>query len=287
MTAYPGRRRIPPSIPAAPGVLARAIDMLVQVEALPAHAAGALRFETRGIVLVQSRCVCWAAAPGMQQRLTELLCLEANPPLERDFFVDLFRRCKDRGTSLADGLLATGRVSPGGLWAALFSHTAEAIAHLAQSGARPDDFVPHARARYDARFMFSTGQILARLGARRAPELAASAQDVLDATLVPETSGWAFTRDGGTGVPVLVAVSGAPPLAVTEILEASLWASGVFDVTGVFESDVRIASAVWSDARCVIAWRSPDTYFAALCRSRAGAARLLVRLERALVPEVP
>jgi hypothetical protein len=237
------------------------------------------------MVLVHSRRVCWAAASGMQQRVTELLRFERDPPLERDFFLELYRRCRDRGAPLAEALLATGHVSPAGLRAALFSHTAEAIAQLADSGARPDDFVPHARARYDARFVFSSGQILAGLGARRDRELAIAAQRTLETTLVPETAGWAFTRDGGVGLPVLVAVSGAPPVSVAEMLEACVWACGVFDVTGVVESDVRVASGVWSDARSIIAWRTPSAHFAALCRSRVGAARLLSRLEAEVVPD--
>jgi hypothetical protein len=277
-------RSIPPSIPVEAGLLGCALDLLGRVESLPPGAVGSLRFGTQGIVLVEARSVCWAAAPGMPQRFTKLLSRQHDPPLSREFFQDLVRQCKEGQAPFVDALLAMGTLSPLALRAAMFRHVTEAVAHLAQHGARFEAFVPHAG--YGARFAFSTAEILASLGARTNPGLAASAERDLEETLVAETSGWAFLRDTGMGSPVVIAARGEPPLVSREMLEISAWTSSVFDVTGIFDDDVRIASASWPDDRYVVAWRTGHAFFAARCENRAGAARLVSSLERRLLPPV-
>jgi len=276
-----GTYAIPPSIPVGPGVLGRALALLDRVETLPADAVGALRFGDRGSVLVESRLVCWAVASDMQHRLTELLRHQQDPPLDRAHFVELYRQCKDDNAPLVEALLSRGGVSASGLRAALFRHTAEAIAHLAMSDASYEGFVPHAP--YRARFLFSTNEILACLGARGDPALALAAQRTLEDTLVPDTSGWAFVRDGSRGAPVVVAVKNAA-LRGEEMIEICAWVSSLFDVTQVFDDAVRIASASWPGGRYVVAWRERETYFAAASANRAGAARLVAAVDERLMP---
>ncbi len=273
---------VPPSIPVEAGVLSRALEVFERVDTLPADAIGALRFGSEGLVLVESRAVCWAAAPGMRPRLTQLLRHEHNPPLSREQLREVYRQCRDGQVPLADALLALPGLSPNALRSALFRHTAEAIAHLASSAARYEGFVP--KPRYRARFAFSTAEILAYLGARCDPGLARQADAILEENLVPETSGWAFLRDVGMGAPVVVAARGTPPLPGAEMLELSLWATSLFDVTAVFDDDVRVASASFRGGRYVVAWRSEGTYFAVVCANRAGAARLVAGLEQRLIP---
>ncbi|HEY3494960.1 MAG TPA: hypothetical protein VGK73_09750 [Polyangiaceae bacterium] len=275
------RASIPPSIPVEAGILSRALEVLERVETLPADAVGALRFGPEGLLLVESRAVCWAAAPGMRHRLTQLLRYEHDPPLSKEHLREVYRQCKDGQLPLVDGLLSTGKLLPNALRSALFRHTTEAIAHLASSGVRYEGFVPQPR--YRARFPFSTAEILAYLGARCDPQLATDAAAVLEANLVPETSGWAFLRDAGMGAPVVVAARGSPPLPGAEMLEISSWAASLFDVTGVFDDGVRIASAGFRDGLYVVAWRAGETYFAAVCTNRAGAARLVAGLDRKLM----
>jgi hypothetical protein len=274
--------RIPPSIPVEPGLLARALELLARVEALPGSSVGALRFGGKGIVLVESGRVCWAAAAGMPQRFSQILRHQHEPPLPREYLQDLLRQAKDGQAPLVQALLATGEISPEGLRAAMFRHVAEAIAHLALFGARWEDFVPHAG--YRARFSFSTAEILASIGGRTNPALAGAATTLLEGTLVPETTGWAFLRDAGMGGPVIIAARGEPPLRGEEMLDVSVWAASLFDVTGIFDGAVRIASASWPGDRYVVAWRTGGTYFAARCLNRAGAARLVAGLERQLLP---
>lgn len=274
--------RIPPSIPVEPGILGRALEVLARVEGMPASAVGALRFGGQGIVLVESGRICWAAAAGMPQRFTQILRHQHEPPLPREYFQDLLRQAKDGQAPLVQALLSSGEISAEGLRAAMFRHVVEAIAHLALFGARWEDFTPHPG--YKARFTFSTAEILASIGARTNPVLAATAGALLESTLVPETTGWAFLRDAGMGAPVVIAARGKPPLRGEEMLDVSAWAAGLFDVTGIFDGDVRIASASWPDDRYVVAWRTAQAYFAARCVNRAGAARLVASLERQLLP---
>src|SRR5690242_18651435 len=102
---------IPPSIPVSAGALTRAVDLLARVDSLPADAAGALRFERGGLVLVEAQGVCWAAASGMHPRFTQVLRRQHDPPLPRKFLLELYRRCKDDQASLVEALLASGSVS--------------------------------------------------------------------------------------------------------------------------------------------------------------------------------
>lgn len=279
----PRTHSIPPSIPVGSGLFVRALEIVGRLEALPAHAVGALRFGQHGVVLVESRAVSWAEAAGMQQRFAQIIRHQRSPPLERTYLQDLYRQCKDDQTPFVEALLASGAASPEGLRVALFRHVAEAIAHLALRGARCEGFTPNAR--FQARFSFSPSEILAGLGARNDPALAVVAEGHLAATLVPETSGWAFLRDAGQGGPVVIAVAGGPALRGAEMFELSVWAAGLFDVTTVFDDDVRVASASFEDGRNIVAWRRGDVYYAAACANRAGSARLVAALDAKLVSE--
>jgi hypothetical protein len=250
-------------------VLSRALSLFERVEALPARAAGALRFGAEGFLLVESRSVCFAAAAGMRQRFTTLLRDFHDPPLERAYLEEIYRRCKDHQSALVDALLSTGRVSKEGLRAALFQHTVEAIAHIALSGAGYEGFIPYAR--NEARFVFSTAELLERLGAQRDPAGAAAARTELEAVLVPDTTGWAFVREAGTGTPMIVALGGASPPPSSEIVD-------------MFDDDVRLAAASFHGAH-VVAWRTNVACFVARCENRAGMARLVAVLDRRISSE--
>lgn len=262
-------RRIPLSIFPGPDILSGALSLLSNVDTLP-NGSGALQCRN-GIVLVESRQICWAAAAGMLPRFGELV--------NHAHIEVLYRQNREGGIRFTDALLATGRVSESELRAALFSHTVEALAHLAGHPADGFEFVPHARGRYDAQFAFSPLEILACIGARTDRELARIAQARLDETLVPDTAGWAFVRSSGMSLPVIVAVGGKGAFSIARAHEISRWATGLFDVTTVFDPDVRIATGSWPDSRAVVAWREARLHYAVLCSNRAGAARLVARLD--------
>lgn len=276
MTALPDR--IPASIPAEPGVIGATAALLAHIEELPRHATGALRFGHEGLVLLESRQVCWAVAAGMSERLTELLAQQRNPPIERARIEECLRECRERGVPVGEALLAAGHVTERGLRTALFRQSTEAIAHIARTGTRSDAFVPHERARYDARFVFPTAEILAFLGARRHLALAAAARSELLGALGPDTAGLAFVRDEGESQPTVVSVIGAASLRVVDILDVCGWAAGVFDVATALDPELEISLSTWDGGVAVVSWRHGEAQLVALCPTRAASATLVARL---------
>ncbi|MET0594505.1 MAG: hypothetical protein ABW133_17525 [Polyangiaceae bacterium] len=273
----------PASIPAEPGLLIGAMRLMARVEDLSEDATGALHIGQHGVILLESRRICWAAAHGMEPRFAEILKRELEARNISGGHIDaLWRQCRDDGARFTDTLLSAGVVSEAALRAAFFSHTVEAIAHLARWSANSEHFVPHVRGRYDARFTFAPSEIAASLGARINREVAEAALRNLQDVLVTDTSGCAFVRDVGTSMPVVIAVAGAPALCIGDMLALCGWASGLFDITGVFDSDVRIASGTWSGFGCVVAWRLKDMQCAALSKNRAGATRIVAKLDSLL-----
>jgi hypothetical protein len=260
-----------------------AADLLASVESLPPDAVGLLQYGKSGTVLVESRAVCWAFASGMRRRLSTLLRQQRSPPLEASYIEALIEDCRRTSRPLGEVLLASGDISQEGLRAALFSHVVEAVARIAQSGADCVGFTPHDRASYDPRFTFSTAEVLAALGARRDRAQAAAAKRGLRTTLVPGSRGLAFVREE-IG-PVAIAVEGTPALRVPEILDMCGWASSLFDLTTVFDDDVRIATG-GGGSNAVVTWKAGDTQFVAVCENRAASALLIARIDEALVTNV-
>jgi hypothetical protein len=271
---------IPPSIPAEAGILSAAIQLLAHVESLPPAATGVVAFGQEGLILVEGRNICWAVASGMKRRLSKLLRQQRSPPLELGYVEEVLRACQATGRPLGEALLADGQISEEGLRAALFSHITEAVARIAQSGARPGAFGPHAGAGYDPRFVFSTGEVLAALGARRNRALAAAARRHLRSAMLAGARGVAFVRED-IG-PVTVAVEGRPQLKLPEILELCAWACSLFDVAAVVDPGVRIATSGSSDANAVVAWRKSEVHYVIVCPNRATAALVTARVGASL-----
>jgi hypothetical protein len=273
--------RGPVSMPAYSGLIDGAARILTQVDDLDENATGALRFDGTGIVFVEARSVCWAIAVGMERRLTDLLCQQRSPPIESSALEELVKGCRAKGTPVGEALVASGQVSEAGLRSALARQTAEAIVRIAQSGARCHGFEEHTRSGYDARFVFPTSEILARIGANRQRALAAAARQRLADVLVPDTSGVAFVHDDCERIPVLVAAMGAAPQRVDDLLDVCRWVVRLFDAAAPFDPATHIAAASWRGSGLVV-WRSQQITFAALCTTRASSTVLLSRLSAAL-----
>ena len=272
------RLTLPPSIPATIGALDAVAIVLNHVDELAPDATGALQFGASGTILVQLGHVGWAVAPPMEQRLTQLLRLQHSPPLDARAIEDVLAECRRQGVSLGEGLLSSGVVSEEGLRTALFRHSTEAITHIAEAGALCDGFVRHAGAGYDPRFVFSTAEILASLGALRNRALAAAASRHLREVLVADARGLAFICEP-TG-PVLCCVQARPAVRVSEILDLSAWASGLFDVAQAFDSGVQIAVGSSGPNDAVVCWRTIDALYAAVCANHATSALTMSRLDR-------
>jgi hypothetical protein len=264
-------------------LLSSTVRLLQHVEALPSGATGALTFGEDGVILVEKKRVCWAVAGDMKQRLTDILCDQQEPPIERAQLEQIFIRCKQDGTPLGETLVACGLVTEPELRAALLRHTCEAVIRLAQSRAvTPTNFARHLKESYDPRFVFTTAELLASLAGKRRNQLASEASRRLASSTLPDTSGFAFTRDLRAGRPVIVAVAKGCELAVSAALDIATWATGAFDLAGFVDRDVQIVAGTWCERITLVAWREAELSYAAVCTTRAASALLLSQLaERA------
>lgn len=260
-------------------LLSSTLRLLHHVETLPSGSTGALAFGEDGVILVEKKRVCWAIASDMRQRLTDLLCEQHEPPLERGVVEQVFKRCKRDGTPMGEALVAGGLVSEADLRAALLRHTCEAIVRLAQGRAlTPTQFTRHEKGGYDPRFVFTTAELLASLSGRRRRELADEARKQLSSVLVPDVSGFAYLREALARQAVIIAVAKGCELAVSATLELARWAMRSFDVACQVDADTRVVAATWSERITLIAWRESEIGYVAVCPTRAASALLLSQL---------
>ncbi|HKO46189.1 MAG TPA: hypothetical protein VJV79_00610 [Polyangiaceae bacterium] len=279
MSAPRASSRVLPSIPASPGLISSVLRLLAVIDKLPRGATGVLKFADHGVILLESRKICWAVARPMRLRLTDILRNQSTPPLPREAVEQIFRRCKVDGRPIGEALVESGLVSEAGLRAALFKHNGEAIAHLANSGIVPEAFVSHTRTGYDPKFSFSPCEVLAMLGSLDDPARALAAQSELCNTLVPDSFGAAFVRSNSASGALVMAVDRACDLPVCDLVEVCNWTAGLFDVVHTFDPGAALARATWGGRLALVAWRSSEVAYVGLCASRAAAARLVSRLE--------
>jgi len=271
--------RVLPSIPASPGLIASVLRLLAFVDDLPRGSTGMLKFGEMGLILLESRKICWAVSRSMRLRLTDILRNQSTPPLPREAVEEIYRRCKGDGKPIGEALVMSGLVTEAGLRVALFKYNGEAIAHLAGSGMAPETFVSHTRTGYDPKFSFSPCEVLAMLGSLDDPARALAAQIELANTLVPDSFGAAFVRSDAAAGALVIAVDRACDLPVVDLVEVCNWTAGLFDVAHTFDPEASLARATWGGQLALVAWRSKDVVYVGLCASRAAAARLLSRLE--------
>jgi len=270
------------SIPASPGLVASVQRLLSYIDDLPIGATGALHFGDQGVILLESRKICWAVARSMRIRLTDILRNQSTPPLPRERVEQIYRRCKESGTPIGEALVASGLATEAGLRAALFKHNGEAIVALAQSGMGPDRFVDHVKTGYDPKFSFTSCEVLAMLGSFDDMARAAAAQLELGGMLVQDSVGAAFARNSSASGALVIAVSAGCNFATADLIGVCNWVSSLFDIARTFDPEVFVARANWGGSVGLVTWRLKDVGYLGLCSSRAAAARLLSRLsERA------
>ena len=139
-----------------------------RLAALPRSGTGVLLFgdvETPiGRILFEKGRVCWASAHNMRKRLTDLLCHQHDPPLDRERVEQAYAECVRSRKIFGEHLLECGVVSEHGLRRALRQHIAESMALLSDP-AIPARWIGQEQRSYDARLTFSTGELLTNLGA--------------------------------------------------------------------------------------------------------------------------
>lgn len=270
--------RLLSSIPASPAINVAVQRVLGYIDDLPAGATGALNFGAHGVILLQSRRICWAMARTTRLRLTDILRNQSTPPVSREAVEEVYRRCKASGRPIGEALVASGLATEAGLRAALFKHNGEAIVALARAGAAPDDWVTHTKSDYDPKYSFSACEVLAMLGAADDPARAAAAQLELGSMLVAESVGAAFTRSCDASGSMVIAVDRACDFAVSDLVGVCNWVAGMFDVAQTFDPEVFAARAQWGRQAGLVTWRADEVGYVGLCSSRAASARLVSRL---------
>jgi len=182
------------------------VRLLKGIDRLPDGATGALVFTSKdapqGTVLVEDNRVCWAAASNMENRLTDILRHESDPPLPSETFDKIYEECYRDHIPLGETLVERGMVTPEGLWHGLLMHTAEAICVLASGSSLSPVWATNRQRRYDAQYTFSTSEVLSCVGSFGFEEEATEAQQTLQEITPREAVGLAYLTDASHELPL-------------------------------------------------------------------------------------
>jgi hypothetical protein len=208
------------------------LRLLKGIERLPDGAIGALVFTAKdapqGTVLVEDNRVCWAAASNMEHRLTHILRHQSTSPLPPESIEAIYQECLRDGIPLGETLVARGVVTSEGLWRGLRQHTAEAICVLATTSSLAPIWASNRQRRYDAKFTFSTAELLSCAGAFGFEAQAEEAELTLKEITPREAVGLAYQSDPARELP-LAHVS-ADDWDCEELIEIGRWARSVLPV---------------------------------------------------------
>jgi hypothetical protein len=244
-----------------------ALRVLSAVEELPSDATGALVYgpngHMSGVVLVEAGRVCWAAGPGLRQRLTDLLKEACSPPMSAAEIENTFQECRQRGQPLGEALVQHGRLSPLRLRAALLQHTAESLS-APTLWRTPPHFVPHRARGYASAFTFRPVELLSFASAAALGEAAAAHAQLRLLELAGPRHSALFDKPGE----VLLAcqVPEDAPNALRELRAAGEWAAESLadadrrDAALKFTMDPR--GGVW------LGWREDGLTYLVRCRDR-------------------
>lgn len=263
------------------------VRLLRGVERLPAGATGAFVFggnkeESKGMILVENGRICWAATPGMERRLTDILVSQSRPPLSEAVVEEVYQRCRREGIPLGAGLVAGGVVTPRGLRQALLKHAGEAITHLCRAlkseGKVSPAWVPNRTRRYDAQFTFTPAEIVVAVGARVDETKAVQGSEVLRHALEDGGAGAAFLE--GTVDELPVAEVRGEQVGVEGLVGLGAWAQAAIRRCRFF-SACNLVAAMLPSRSGVITWMSEGVVYVALCEDRSNLSHLISQRARA------
>ncbi len=239
------------------------LAILEGIEGPEAHWSGTLRFGAHGVIVVEGRRICWAGARAVTMRLTDRLRRQRSPMLTRAQIETVVESCRSAGTPIGQALVASGLVSEAGLRIALQCHVTEAIAELASAHARVTALVAHVSRSYDARFAFTTSEILAQLGARSAFLDAAAARTTLTATDPATCDAFAFVRPSDGSRPRLLALQNCRQRGVRELIDAAAAACSAFDVSEALHGERSEVATEVGSGESIVAWREAAAHYVA------------------------
>lgn len=266
------------------GPFERLCALLEMVDEVHAGESGSIIFGggSKGIILVQSGRICWAASPALAARLSHRIRRDAT--VDDHQLAAIFRECRESGKPFGETLAARGVVTFEALRTALLQHTAEALLHLA--GEPSPLWVPSPLSvlspadRYDRSLTFPSAELLTHSADGWWGPLAAEARNELAAAIGDRTIvGLAFLRDTGTrGAIVPVGVVGAGDLSAKEVLAAGRAAAALMvsgDALGA-----RLIASTCVDGRTSVVWLDHGAYYVAIAPERSEIAFIVAHLSR-------
>jgi hypothetical protein len=248
---------------------------LERLERLGDDESGLLTFGQSdvGAAFVEKGRVCWIAARGLGQRLSDLLVSACN--IERTVLESVFERCARDGKLVGQALVAEGLIGPAELERALRRHSAECLLEPSREPL-PTRWATHAGRGYAPRFTFRALDLLFDAVGLVFPEQQARARQELATLQAPGRRGAAFVYDptqhcllpaadtGGHGVGslrTLAAVARVMPRASLELAATPSFTLAATD-----------------DGRSVAVWWKDGLLFAVPCEDRPSLAAVTSRV---------
>jgi hypothetical protein len=260
------------------GPFERLCALLAMIDDVHAGESGSIVFGggSKGIILVQSGRVCWAASPARAARLSHRLRRDAS--IDDRQLAAIFRECGASGKPFGETLIARGVVTYATLRAALLAHTAEALLHLAEEPSPL--WVPSAVDRYDRSLTFPSAELLAQSADRWWGPLAAEARNELAAAIGDrDTTGLAFVRDAGMHDAIVpVGLIGGTELRAREVLDAGRAAVAQMDAAAALGT--RLIATTCADGRTRVVWLDRGTYYVAIAAERTEIAFIVAHRSR-------
>lgn len=199
-------------------------DLCDEIDALPARFTGEIRLSRSvgaplGIVFVEARRVCWAAARGLARRLSDLIAERAS--MTPSAMEQQYRICKDEGIPLGEHLVGRGILRPDALRTTLLQHTVESLEHVLVT-TTAGTFIPRPGG-YSPRFTFTTAELVMSSGRD------VEAEKDLERHFGGIGWGAAFVR-GSSATPRLVGLTGPHPEDASTLARLGRWAASIVDI---------------------------------------------------------
>jgi hypothetical protein len=261
-----------------------ALQLINTIEKLPNTATGAYVFgpagRPGGTILVENGRVCWAVAPQMGRRLTDLLRIRLDPSASPDALREVVRRCRLESTPLGEALVENGLLSSAALRDALRQHTSEAILILSQADGEPS-WLAHRKQRYDARFTFSPAELLASIGAAAAPDLAEEARGEMERTIGQGGGGVAFAQVGASQMLFPICEVQGAATSVDDTIRLGEWGTGALEAEALIRAVPRLVAVLGATGDAIVTWSTGGVIYVVTCRNPSSLAHVLGKRARA------
>jgi hypothetical protein len=267
-----------PALSVPPAALLLLCERLAR---LPRHATGVLVFgstsDPAGTMMFERGRICWAAARSMRSRLTDLLRFQHDPPLEPARVELAYEECVRDRRIFGEYLVESGIVTEHGLRRALRQHIAESMALLSHPTLSSSWTQQHEHF-HDARFTFSTGELLTNLGAVWDLDAAFAATARLRRVAEPvECIGLAFvTLASGDVIPVAQTCSSG--VSATDLIAMGTWLQRLpTSLQGAIVSP-DFACYRRADGCTALGWTEGRIAYAVVCNSSVAVSQVMSRV---------